>query len=59
MSEIQEELQKKNKEILALLQYFHENFNEESATITRDLISISKRLVEMMNEDAKNESSQH
>jgi len=59
MSEIQEELQNKNKEILALLQYFHENFNEESVTIIRDLKSISKRLVEMMNEDIKNESSQH
>jgi len=58
MSEIQDELLKKNREILELLGYFHENFNEE-ATIIRDLKSISNRLVEMMNEDAKNESGQH
>ena len=59
MSEIQDELLKKNKEILRLLKYFHENFRQESASIIRDLKSISNRLVEMMNEDAKNESSQH
>ena len=58
MSEIQNELQKKNREILELLGYFHENFNEE-ATIIRDLKSISNKLVEMMNEDVKNESGQH
>ena len=59
MSEIQDELQKKNKEILGLLEYFHENFREDSVTIIRDLESISNRLVEMMIEDAKNESGQH
>jgi len=59
MSEIRDELQKKNGEILELLKYFHENFYEEGATVIRDLKSISNRLVEMMNEDAKNGSGQH
>lgn len=57
MSEKQDELQKKNKEILELLEYFHENFKEEGATIIRDLKSISVRLVEMMTEYAKNGKS--
>lgn len=59
MSEIQDELQKKNKEILGLLKYFHENFKEDSVTIMRDLKSISNRLVEMMRENVKNGSGQH
>lgn len=59
MSEIRDELHKKNKEILGLLEYFHENFYEEETTIIRDLKSISNRLVEMMIENAKNESGQH
>lgn len=58
MSEIQDELQKKNREILELLGYFHENFNEEVAII-RELKSISNRIIVIMNEDAKNESGQH
>ena len=56
--EIQDELQKKNREILELLGYFHENFNEE-VTIIRELKSISNRIIVIMNEDAKNESGQH
>ena len=56
MSEKQDELQMKNKEVLVLLKYFHENFKEESVTIIRDLKSISNRLIEIMNDDAKNES---
>ena len=56
MSKIQDELQKKNKEIIKLIEYFYENFNKDGATILRDLKSISARLVEMMIKDAKNES---
>lgn len=59
MSEIQDELQKKNKEILGLLKYFHENFKEEGVTIIRDLKSISKRIGEIMIENVKNGSGQH
>ena len=59
MSKKQYELQEKNREVLTLLKYFHENFKEESSTIIRDLKSISNRLIEIMNNDAKNESGKY
>ncbi len=59
MSEKQDELQEKNREVFTLLKYFHENFKEESSTIIRDLKSISNRLIEIMNNDAKNESGKY
>lgn len=59
MSEKQDELQEKNREVLTLLKYFHENFKEESVTIIRELKSISNRLIEIMNDDAKNESNKY
>ncbi|MBA7611584.1 hypothetical protein ES703_18811 [subsurface metagenome] len=53
MTEKQEKLQKVNNEILELLDYFHENFDEEMPIIQRDLKSISNQVIELIGKEIK------
>jgi len=57
MTETQEKLQKVNNEVLKLLNYFHENFNEETRVIQRDLESVSKQIIELITKDLKQENN--
>jgi len=58
MTEKQEKLQKVNNEILNLLDYFNENFDEETAVLQRDLKSISKQILVLITDDLKNADQQ-
>lgn len=55
MTEKQEKLQKVNNKILELLDYFHENFDEETGILQRDLKSVSKQIIELITGEIKNE----
>lgn len=57
MTEKQEKLQKINNDVLKLLDYFIENFEEETPIIQRDLKSISAGLIELITIEIKNDKS--